>query len=61
MQRRKFLTLVSGAAASVSSPLAALAQQTTMPVIGFLDSGSAAGMTEPLAAFHSGLAQAGYA
>ena len=61
MQRRKFLTLVSGAAASVSSPLAALAQQTTMPVIGFLDSGSAAGMTGPLAAFHSGLAQAGYA
>ena len=60
MQRRKFLTLVGGAAASVSSPLAALAQQTTMPVIGFLDSGSAAGMTEPLAAFHSGLAQAGY-
>src|SRR3954452_17363383 len=54
--RRDFITLVSGAAAW---SVAARAQPGT-PVVGFLDSGSAAGMTETLAAFHRGLAEAGY-
>ena len=57
MQRRKFIALVGGAAAW---PLAARAQQVT-PVVGYLDSGTRAGMAANLASFHTGLAEQGYA
>jgi putative ABC transport system substrate-binding protein len=56
MQRREFFTLVGGVAVW---PVAARAQQPSIPVVGFLDSGSPSGMTETLAAFHRGLNPAG--
>ena len=41
-------------------PLAARAQQALMPVIGFLSSQSADGVSEPLRGFHRGLKEAGF-
>jgi putative ABC transport system substrate-binding protein len=57
IRRRRFITLVGGAAAW---PLAARAQPPTMPVVGFLQSASRGGTAHMLAAFHSGLKEVGY-
>ena len=56
VRRREFIALVGGA---VAWPLAARAQQPTMPVIGFLSSRSPAESAYVLAAFRPGVARGG--
>jgi putative ABC transport system substrate-binding protein len=58
MRRRDFIALLGGAAAF--APLAARAQQPTLPVIGYLGTTSRGKDDRALAAFGQGLKQAGF-
>ena len=58
IRRRDFI--VAAASTAVAWPLAASAQQPTMPVVGVLDSGSADKNEQYLGPFWQGLSEAGF-
>lgn len=62
MRRRKFITLLGGAAVTPAMlwPLSARAQQSTMPVVGFISSEKPELFVDRVNALRQGLSQAGY-
>src|SRR4029078_3176632 len=58
MRRREFITLVGGTA--VAWPLSARAQQTSLPVVGFVRDGTAEASVRFAAEFREGLNNTGY-
>jgi len=59
LRRREFITLLGGAATAVW-PFSGRAQQSAMPVIGFLNSGTAEGFVPRVAAYRRGLGETGF-
>ncbi len=59
MKRREFVALIGSTAATW--PLAAQAQQSAMPLVGFLSGGSPVPSVSNVAAFRKGLSETGYA
>src|ERR1700722_4145609 len=56
--RRKFIATLSGAA--VAWPLVARAQQPSVPVVGYLATGTPEGDADLVASFRTGLSETGY-
>jgi putative ABC transport system substrate-binding protein len=56
--RRDFIAAFGGA--TLARPIATLAQQPALPVVGFANVGSAGGYARTLLAFHKGLGETGY-
>ena len=60
VRRREFFTLVGGAAVAGAWPLALRAQQAALPVVGFVNTGSAEGLKSRASAFRKGLSETGF-
>ena len=60
MRRREFFTFVGGAAAAGAWPFPLRAQQSALPVVAFVNTGSAEGLKSRADAFRKGLSEAGF-